>query len=207
MFPSSFISGLKRAYLFTGREDLLLKSLEKIDSILTWIEEKILVFSILFMAIILIANVASRNLFNSSINASEEISQFLVVMVTFLGTSYAARKGRHIRMSILNDFLKGKPQKMLALFVSLVTACIMVYLAWLSFRYIRRVGTLHRVSPILQFPLHYIWSVVPVGFALTGVQYFLTFFRNLTGSGVWASYYVKDENQDPEAASASGEGH
>jgi TRAP-type C4-dicarboxylate transport system permease small subunit len=182
-----------------------LRNLEKIDSVLTWIEEKILVYGILFMAVILIANVISRNFFYSSINASEEISQFLVVMVTFLGTSYAARKGLHIRMSILNDFLRGKPQKMLALFVSLITACIMLYLAWLSFRYVRRVGTLHRVSPILQFPLHYVWSVVPVGFALTGVQYFLTFFRNLKSGDVWISYYVKDENLDPETAAREGE--
>ena len=183
---------------------LELKGLEKIDAVLTWLEERILVFSILFMAVILIANVISRNFFNSSINASEEISQFLVVLATFLGTSYAARKGLHIRMSILNDFLKGKPQKLLALFVSLATAVIMFYLSWLAFRYVRRVGTLHRVSPILQVPLHYIWSVVPVGFVLTGVQYLLTFARNLTSDEVWVSYYVKDENAEPEAAPVEG---
>jgi TRAP-type C4-dicarboxylate transport system permease small subunit len=67
------------------------------------------------------------------------------------------------------------------------------------------VGTLHRVSPILQFPLHYVWSVVPVGFALTGVQYFLTFFRNLKSGDVWISYYVKDEHLDPETAAREGE--
>jgi len=66
------------------------------------------------------------------------------------------------------------------------------------------VGTLHRVSPILQVPLHYIWSVVPVGFLLTGVQYLLTFARNLTSGEVWVSYYVKDENAEPEAAPAEG---
>ncbi|MBL3538657.1 TRAP transporter small permease [Aminivibrio sp.] len=183
-----------------------MRNLEKIDSVLSWIEEKIVVYGILFMAVILIANVISRNFFYSSINASEEISQFLVIMVTFLGTSYAARKGLHIRMSILNDFLRGKPRKLLALFVSLVTACIMLYLAWLSFRYVRRVGTLHRVSPILQIPLYYVWSVVPVGFALTGVQYFLTFFRNLGTSDVWVSYYVKDELLDPGEIAAKKEG-
>ena len=184
-----------------------MKILEKVDSVLNWIEEKVLVFSVLFMAVILIANVASRNFFNSSINASEEISQFLVVMVTFLGISYAARRGLHIRMSILNDFLSGKPQKLLALFVSLATAIIMMYIAWLSFRYVIRVSVIHRVSPILQIPLHYVWAVVPVGFVLTGVQYFLTFFRNLSSEGVWASYYVQDENKEPEAASANGEGN
>lgn len=187
------------------REDHPLKSLEKIDSVLNWIEEKVLVFSILFMAGILIANVASRNFFNSSINASEEISQFLVIMVTFLGISYAARRGLHIRMSILNDFLSGKPQKLLALFVSLTTAIIMFYIAWLSFRYVLRVSVIYRISPILRIPLHYVWSVVPVGFALTGVQYFLTFFRNLSSDKVWISYYVQDENMEPVAAVKKGE--
>ena len=179
---------------------MLLKSFEKIDCLLSWIEERILVFSVLFMAVILIANVAARNLFYSSINATEEISQFLIVFVTFLGTSYAARKGLHIRMFILNDFLNGKPQKILALIVSISTAVFMAYLAWLSFRYVSRVAVLRRVSPILQIPLYSVWSVVPIGFALTSLQYLLTFFRNLASKDVWVSYHVKDENVDPEMA-------
>lgn len=77
---------------------LELKGLEKIDAVLTWVEERILVFSILFMAVILIANVISRNFFNSSINASEEISQLGVRTKSW--TLFQRREDVHV--------LKGK---------------------------------------------------------------------------------------------------
>ena len=166
---------------------------EKVDALLSWLEEKILILSVFLMALILIGNVLLRNFFNSNINSTEEISQFLIVIVTFLGVSCVSRKGLHIRMSILSEHLAAKPRKILALFVSFCTFWVMLYLTWISYRYVARVAVIRRVSPILQLPLHYIWCVVPIGFALSAVQYLMAFLKNLRVDGVWLSFYVQDD--------------
>ncbi len=170
-----------------------------VDRLVYQIEEKSIAFSVILLAVILIGNVTLR-FFNSSIASTEELSQFLMFFITFLGTSYAARSGMHIRMSMLADALKGRPRKILSIVVSLGTAVIMFYVAWLSFRYVMKIASLNRVSPILQWPVQYIWIVMPVGMFLTGIQYSLAFVRNLISPGAWISYSVPLE-EEPTAMS------
>lgn len=160
------------------------------------IEEWIIAYSIILMAIILISNVLARNLFNTSINFTEEVSQFLTIFVTFIGTSYAARKAQHIRMSLLYDISSEKGRKIIILVTSIGTALLMFYLTYLSYKYVARVAVLNRVSPILQFPLYIVWSAVPIGCFLTGIQYTLTFIKNLTVKETWLSSESKFEYED-----------
>jgi C4-dicarboxylate transporter, DctQ subunit len=42
---------------------------------------------------------------------SEELNSILIILITFAGISYAARHGRHIRMSAIYDALPPKGRK------------------------------------------------------------------------------------------------
>lgn len=170
-----------------------------VDKAVFQIEEKVTAFSVIFLAIILVANVVFRWM-DSSLASTEELSQFLMFFITFLGTSYAARTGMHIRMSMLSDALRGKAQKALALLVSLGSALIMLYIAWLACRYVVKIAGFNRVSPILQVPVQYVWMVMPIGLLLTSIQYFLAFIRNIISPGSWISYSVRNE-AEPTAMS------
>jgi TRAP-type C4-dicarboxylate transport system permease small subunit len=165
-----------------------------VDRLVYQIEEKAIAFSVIFLAVVLIGNVTLRQ-FDSSIASTEELSQFAMFFITFLGTSYAARSGMHIRMSMLSDALKGKPRKILAIIVSLGTAIVMFYVAYLSYRYVMKIASLNRVSPILQMPVQYVWIIMPIGMFLTGIQYTLAFFRNLISPGAWISYSIPLEDE------------
>ena len=54
------------------------------------------------LTILLITNVISRTFFQS-LYFIEEVGTFLIIFITFIGISYAARKARHIRMGALLD--------------------------------------------------------------------------------------------------------
>ncbi|MDR1678076.1 MAG: TRAP transporter small permease [Deltaproteobacteria bacterium] len=165
-----------------------------IDRVVFHIEEKSVAFCVIGLACILTANVLLR-MFNSSLPSTEELSQFLMFFITFLGTSYAARSGMHIRMSMFSDALKGKYRKALAIVIAALTSAVMFYLAWLSLRYVIKVASLHRVSPILQIPVQYVWIIMPVGMFLTGIQYALALFKNIISPGAWISFSVPLENE------------
>ncbi|MDR2368362.1 MAG: TRAP transporter small permease [Deltaproteobacteria bacterium] len=160
-----------------------------IDRAVFHLEEKSVAFSVIGLACVLCSNVVLR-MFNSSLPPTEELSQFLMFFITFLGTSYAARTGMHIRMSMLSDALRGKARKALAIVVAALTSAVMFYLAYLSFRYVLKVASLHRVSPILQIPVQYVWMVMPLGMFLTGIQYALALARNIISPGPWISFTV-----------------
>jgi C4-dicarboxylate transporter, DctQ subunit len=60
---------------------------------------------VLLMAANTVANVVGRFALGSSIHFSEELNRDPDRLITFAGISYAARHGRHIRMSAIFDTL------------------------------------------------------------------------------------------------------
>ena len=178
--------------------------LSRIDAGIGRIESLILSWGIVLMAVNTIANVFGRYVFNQSIYFSEELNEFLIVIVTFMGLGYATRKGIHIRMSAIDDILPGKIRKGLMVVIAATTAVMMAILAWYALEYVQRIAGRGQITPALQVPLYltYVWVVA--GLVLASFQYLLTAIRNL-GFGdeeVQVSYLKADHYEDPEAAAA-----
>ena len=74
-----------------------------IDTTISRIESFFLATGVLLMALNTVANVVGRFAFQQSIFFSEELNRILIILITFAGISYAARHGRHIRMSAIYD--------------------------------------------------------------------------------------------------------
>ena len=160
------------------------------------LERWTLAYGILLIAGITIANVFCRTVLNSSLTFAEEFAQFFIILVTFMGLSYAASQGRHIRMSALYDQLGPTARKRLMVGIAGGTALLMFFLAYYSVRYIATVYALGTRSAALQVPLYLVYCIAPIGFGLTGIQYALTVVRNLTEEDVYVSYDHKDEYEE-----------
>lgn len=145
--------------------------LQKLDWLLEKLEAFILASSILLMALNSVANVFGRYLFSQSIYFSEELNQFLIIFVTFVGCSYAARHSRHISMSAFIEHLAGKPAAATLLLINLLTALLMLWLAWAAIGYVQSAARVGRASSALQMPLHYIYLLIPLGLGMTGLQF------------------------------------
>ncbi len=176
----------------------LIRGLWFLDEGLRRIEAVILSTGILLMAVNAVANVIGRTLLGSSIYFAEELNQFLIVLVTFVGLGYAARHGRHIRMSALYDQLGHRFRKALMIGIAGVTAVIMFLLAFYAVSYIDRVATIGKVTPSLRVPVYLTYLWVPLGFAITGIQYTLTVVRNLQAEDIYLSFSHVDTYDEPE---------
>ena len=165
---------------------------KKIGRLCERTEEFLISSGIIVMASAAILNVVGRNVFQNSFSWVEEVTQFSVVLVTFVGTAYAARKGVHIRMSMLSDASGPRIRKTLALAVSLGTALFMFYLTWYGALYVKNLYMMKKYTLGLQIPVYVIMLWVPVGFAASGMQYLGTFWRNLREKGVYIAPTVRD---------------
>lgn len=170
----------------------------KIDGCIARFESFVLAWGILLMAINSIANVFGRYLFNQSLYFSEELNQFLIVLVTFVGLGYAARQGRHIRMSAVYDQLAPVWRKRLMMVICAFTAALMFVLAGYAFSYVGIIARLDKVTPALQVPLHLTYLWIPVGFSITGIQYMLALVQNWRKEDIYISYHEKDVYHMPD---------
>lgn len=158
-----------------------------IDNGIARLEAVLLATGVLLLAANTIANVVGRFVFQNSIFFSGELNRVLIIMITFAGISYAARHGRHIRMSALFDALPPRPRKVLMVVISLVSGLIMMVLAWYALHYIQTQAGRGRVLPSLQIPVWWTLIWVPVGFFMTGAQYLLTALKNLLEKDIYLS--------------------
>lgn len=161
-----------------------------IDSAISRIESVLLATGVLLMAANTVANVVGRFVFQQSIFFSEELNRILIILITFAGISYAARQGRHIRMSAIYDALPPAARKPLMVVIALVTAAFMFGLCWYAVGYIVTQAGRGRVLPALQIPVWWTLVWVPVGFFMTGTQYLLTAIRNVTEKDIYLSTNV-----------------
>jgi TRAP-type C4-dicarboxylate transport system permease small subunit len=174
--------------------------LQFLDAGIRRFEWIVLSWGVLIMAANSIANVIGRFVFNQSIYFSMELNQFLMVLITFMGLGYAARQGRHIRMSAIYDQLPDAGRKVLMIVIAGVTSIVMFVLAYYAFSYVHRIWELEKVTPSMRVPLWITYVWVPLGFVITGIQYALTVFQNLRSDEVYVSYDRVDSYEEAEDA-------
>ena len=169
-----------------------------IDVWISKIEALMLAAGVILMAVNTCANVIARFVFSEGLFFSGEINRILIILITFAGIGYAARHGRHIRMSAIYDELPDKLRKAMMVVIALITGAIMFLLAWYSLEYVYSVYGTGRIAPVTQIPIYLTLIWLPLGFVITGIQYVLTALVNLTRPDVYLSVTVVDSYEDTE---------
>ncbi len=179
-----------------------------LDRLLGKVEGTVVGLAILALAAFAFANVFGRFVFSESIYFVEELNEFLMVLITFLGLGYVTRNGRHIRMTAIYDQLPPVAKKVLMIVIALVTAGIMFALAYFAFEYVAKTASRGRLTPALKVPLYLSYVPVVLGFVITGIQYLLTAWRNLdfADPDVYVSYSKRDEYEAVELAGVAATG-
>ena len=119
---------------------------------------------LLFMTGLITVDVILRRLFNAPLIFADEISGYLLVLVTMLGISYTLQEDAHIQVRMVIDHISPKKRVILHLVISaasLVYALILLYfsgqLTWESYH-------LGAFSPTpSQLPLFPFQLVMPLG--------------------------------------------
>lgn len=181
----------------------VLRILSLLDRGVVWFEAGVLSVGVMVMAAVSIANVIGRNLLGESLASADEINQALIVLITFIGIGFGVRRARHIRMSALYDQAGGRLRKAMIIAISLVTAGLLLALAWFAVQYTTQLWQTGTVTPALRLPLYLVYLWVPVGFTLGAIQYLLAVWRNLTDPDTWLSFTERDEYKSPGEAGSS----
>ncbi|WP_342662693.1 TRAP transporter small permease [Gracilibacillus lacisalsi] len=159
----------------------MLKIFRWIDKIVMKLEEFILSFSIILISIMIVGNVIAREVFQSgAFYFAYEVSKFAIVIATFMGIAYAARKGRHISMSAFYDFAPFKVRKIMMIFINFVTAIVMFAMAYFSYSYVMFEHSTGAITTSLELPRYLMAVFIPIGFVTAGIQFLRNTYVNFT---------------------------
>jgi TRAP-type C4-dicarboxylate transport system permease small subunit len=164
-------------FLNKDNMNILMKKLGKTNNFLTKIENPFLIIIAFFSILLTLVAVFNRYFIGATIAWYEEISILLFRLLIYWGASNAAKDNEHLRVSILEDKLRGKAKIYLALFVSFV--CIVISLMGIYFgckiclSTTMRTVCLHIPNSII------IFSTLIMGFIGLTLRYIYQFLLNL----------------------------
>ncbi len=102
----------------------------------------------------------------------EEISEYILLWFTFLGTTWVLKRDKHVKIDVLFNYFNHRQQDILTIIFSvtlaIVFACIFYFGATSCIDYIQRDVWMPQ---ILKLPKGLVWSVVPFGSLLLTLQF------------------------------------
>lgn len=126
------------------------------------IEEAAAAVAMALICLITFANVVVRYLTNASFAFTEEISVFLLVVLTLVGAAAAFARDLNIRVTFFAEMLPARPRRALELAGMALSAALFALVAWYGWRFFLDDWKYGTTSPGLGIPqwMYSIWLVV-----------------------------------------------
>jgi TRAP-type C4-dicarboxylate transport system permease small subunit len=130
------------------------------------------------MATLVFVNVVARYVFNFSIIWTEEVSQYLMIWIAYLGAGLALREGRHVAVEMLQDRLPTALGRRLRMAVGGLVLIFLGVVTVLGFQF--AVFVWNQETPVLNISLGIPSLAIPIG-ALLFAAHLVLMFRNYVG--------------------------
>ncbi|MEW6664229.1 MAG: TRAP transporter small permease [Thermodesulfobacteriota bacterium] len=141
-----------------------------LERVVVTVNRWIIIAMMAVMVVLVFMNVVCRYLLNFSIIWAEEISQYLMVWIAFIGAGLALREGRHVAIEILQDHMPSSAKKMTRHVVALLLIVFMVVLVVLGFQFSHFAW--EQETPVLNIRLGIPYLAVPIGALLLAFHLF-----------------------------------
>jgi TRAP-type C4-dicarboxylate transport system permease small subunit len=149
-------------------------TLERIEHGVVRANQAAIVLLMASMAVLVFANVVMRYVLNRSIIWVEELTQYQMIWVAYLGAGLALREGRHVAVDTLADLL---PPRLRHALRSLLAAAMVVFLLVLTVLGLQIVAfTWDQETPVLNLPSGAPYLAIPLG-AAAWLLHLLLFWR------------------------------
>jgi C4-dicarboxylate transporter DctQ subunit len=126
--------------------------MKSLNTMLTYVEYTLVIFSLSAMSIITFMNVVTRYFISYSLSFTEEVTVNLFVLLIFTGTAIGIHRKAHLGFSLLFDLAKGSIKILIALLIGLISIIIFSLIAYYSFEMIQFQMKLNQKSPALGMP-------------------------------------------------------
>lgn len=133
--------------------------------------EPVIAVALLFITIMLFSNVIGRYVFGVSLKWAEEMTNYIIIWITFLGGVVCLRKGMQITMDAFVLQLKGSMQIFVTRLTNGLGLLFSLATVWLSYKLVMMVLPTGQVSPAMMVPMFIPYLVLPVSGLLMAMEY------------------------------------
>ena len=126
---------------------------------------------VLVMAVLVFANVIARFVFNSPLAVADEMSCYLFVLMSFMGTAIAARKKAHLGLTIVTDKLSPSVAKKVQVLMYIIAAIFCLLIVIFGVEMVMSQYFLGQETATMQWPEWIYGLFVPIGAAFAMIAF------------------------------------
>jgi TRAP-type C4-dicarboxylate transport system permease small subunit len=141
------------------------------------------------MATLVFVNVVARYVFNFSIIWAEEVSQYLMIWIAYLGAGLALREGRHVALEMLHDRLPLALSRGVRMAIGGVLLVFLGSVTVLGFQF--AVFVWNQETPVLNISLGIPSLAIPIGTLLFAIH-LVFIFRSYADRKFTPGYVLED---------------
>lgn len=135
------------------------------------------IFLMAALTVIVWLQVFQRYIMNSSLSWSEELSRYILVWISFLGASVAARRGENLGIELVRDRLEPGTRRAVVAVAEGFVLIFWIFIVYYGIRYAFQ--NLTQMSASLPISYGYVYFGIPVGATLMGLQALEKSLQNL----------------------------
>ena len=135
-------------------------------------------FLVLLMLLIT-ADVLLRAVFNQPILGTNELSEFMMIIVVYLAMAYTQHKKSHVAVDLVIMTFPQRIREVIDSLTYLLSLGICSLMAWQSFVDVDRLFDINRISDILNIPVAPFQLVMAIGFVIFCLVLLLDFLDSL----------------------------
>jgi TRAP-type C4-dicarboxylate transport system permease small subunit len=140
-------------------------------AVLHYIENSVLVVSLVTMLVLSIAQIVLRNFFDAGIYWAEPFLRLLVLWVALLGAMVATRERNHINIDAASRYLAPLARKAVTSVVAAVSSVICAIVAWFSLDFVMLEFEDQNIA-FANVPTWLTEVIIPVAFAVMALRFF-----------------------------------
>lgn len=143
------------------------------------LEECLCVIILGTMAVLAFANVIARYFIQYPLAFTEEVEVNLMVWLTLLGASVGFKRGAHLGLTFLQNWMPDRLKKLTVLFSAILSLSLFVLLIWFSVFQIIDEIDLEITSEALAVPQWWYTAGIPICGTLLIVRILTLIYKNL----------------------------
>jgi TRAP-type C4-dicarboxylate transport system permease small subunit len=130
------------------------------------------------IAVLVIAQVVMRYVFNDPLEWSEEMARLTFISLAFAGIGAAYGRRRHMFIDALIILLPSRAKRIVEIAVVVTATAFLLAVIVISAGSIADLHKMEVTTPALEWPMAYVYLVIPLGFLALIAQMWLALYRN-----------------------------
>ena len=154
------------------------------NKILDYIEESLVCVCLVVMTALTFVNVVARYVFSASLSFSEEITTYLFVLLSLLGSAIAAKRGAHLGLTIISDRVGPKAGRVLGVISMAFATVFSALICYFGFFMALNQFNKGQLTAGTQLPEWIFGSFVPIGALFVTIRFGENLVRLLAGKDI-----------------------